>query len=110
MAEDAALKSSLVFLAATVVLVGISTHSFKKMAVTYLVGVFAIAGILLPDWCFFDRDFSRWISPVTEEERESYRISTASRNPRFRIYPIRLAVYATVYSAALYKWWKFVST
>ncbi|XP_022152589.1 signal peptidase complex-like protein DTM1 [Momordica charantia] len=110
MAEDAALKSSLVFLAAVVVVVGIATHSFTNMAVTYLVGVFAIAGVLLPDWCFFDRDFSRWTSPVTAEERESDRISTGSQLRRFRIYPIRLIVYTIVYSFALYKWWKFISS
>ncbi|CAK9325606.1 unnamed protein product [Citrullus colocynthis] len=110
MANDAALNFSLVFLAAAVVLVGITTYSFKKMAVTYFVGVFAIAGVLLPDWCFFDRDFSRWTSPVTEEERESYRISTGSRSRRFRIYPIRVVAYATVYSIALYKWWQYVAS
>ncbi|KAA0038711.1 hypothetical protein IC582_007088 [Cucumis melo] len=110
MANDAALNSSLVILALAIVLVGITTYSFKKMAVTYFVGVFAIAGVLLPDWCFFDRDFSRWTSPVTEEERESYRNATGSQLQRFRIYPMRVIVYGIVYSIALYKWWQYVTS
>uniref|UniRef100_A0A2P2IZG6 Signal peptidase complex-like protein DTM1 n=1 Tax=Rhizophora mucronata TaxID=61149 RepID=A0A2P2IZG6_RHIMU len=69
MANDAALRTSLVWLAAVMVVSWIYTKSFKKTAVTYVVGALGIAGVLLPDWDYFDRDYSRWFSPVTEEEK-----------------------------------------
>ncbi|XVE55501.1 hypothetical protein DITRI_Ditri03aG0163700 [Diplodiscus trichospermus] len=71
MASDAALRSAVVWLAVIIVLVGIFTLSLKKMMITYAFGMVGIAGILLPDWDFFDRDFSRWCYPVTAEERAS---------------------------------------
>ncbi|GMY17287.1 signal peptidase complex-like protein DTM1 [Fagus crenata] len=108
MANDAVLRSSLIWLAAIIVVVGINTQSFKKMMGTYLVGVLGIAGVLLPDWGYFSRDFSRWTSPVTAEERAS-QIAKGSESKRFKIYPIRLAIYTTVYGFALYKWWIFIS-
>ncbi|XP_024026220.1 signal peptidase complex-like protein DTM1 isoform X2 [Morus notabilis] len=72
MANDAALRSALVWLAGVVLVVGICTFSFKKMLATYVVGVVGISGVFLPDWGYFDRDFSRWTSPVTAEERASH--------------------------------------
>ena len=71
MADDALLRSSLIWLAAVIVLVGLYTHSFKKMMVTYLMGLFAIAGILLPHWDFFDRPFSQWLSPFSVDAMDS---------------------------------------
>nr|XP_028949120.1 uncharacterized protein LOC103426280 isoform X1 [Malus domestica] len=71
MANDAVFRSSLVWLAVVIVVVGICTQSLKKMMLTYVVGVLGIAGLLLPDWGYFDRDFSRWTSPVSFEERAS---------------------------------------
>ena len=81
MANDAVLRSSLIWLAAIIVVVGINTQSFKKMMGTYLVGVLGIAGVLLPDWGYFSRDFSRWTSPVTAEERAS-QIAKGSESKR----------------------------
>lgn len=69
MANDAVLRSSLICLAAIILVVGICTQSFKKMVATYVVGVLGIAGVILPDWAYFNRDFSRWTSPITAEER-----------------------------------------
>ncbi|KAG2699107.1 hypothetical protein I3760_07G177000 [Carya illinoinensis] len=109
MANVAALRYSLVCLAAILVVVGVTTQSFKKMMATYLVGVLGIAGVLLPDWAYFDRDFSRWTSPVTAQERASH-VALRSGSTRFRIYPLRTAIYTTVYGLALYKWWIFVSS
>ncbi|XP_057974031.1 signal peptidase complex-like protein DTM1 [Malania oleifera] len=108
MANDALFRSSLVCLAVIVVFVGVCTHSFRKMMATYFLGLFAIAGVVLPDWDFFDRDFSKWFSPISLEERRSVsaqRIGLA----RYRIYPLRLIVYTTVYGFALYKWWMYVT-
>ncbi|KAG6786278.1 hypothetical protein POTOM_007876 [Populus tomentosa] len=51
------------------VVVGIWTLSFKKVLVTYVLGVLGIAGVLLPDWDYFDRDYSRWFSFVSEQDR-----------------------------------------
>lgn len=68
-ATDGALRTSLIWLAAVVVIVGLQTQSWKKVWVTYVVGILGIAGLLLPDWDFFDRDYSRWFFPVTAEER-----------------------------------------
>ncbi|KAL6179907.1 hypothetical protein ACLB2K_046578 [Fragaria x ananassa] len=111
MANHAVLRSSLVCLALVVVVVGICTQSFRKMMVTYLVGVVGIGGVLLPDWAYFDRDFSRWGTPVSVEERVSAN-ATAERSglARFKRYPMRLAAYATIYGFALYNWWGFVSS
>ncbi|PON61546.1 Microsomal signal peptidase 12kDa subunit [Parasponia andersonii] len=108
MANDAALRSALVWLAAVVCVVGLCTLSFKKMAATYVVGVVGIAGVLCPDWAYFDRDFSRWTHPVTAEERASH---IAQRSgPRVRIYPMRVIAYSIIYGFGLYKWWMFVSS
>ncbi|KAJ0751567.1 putative signal peptidase complex subunit Spc1/SPCS1 [Helianthus annuus] len=65
MADDAALRASLVCLAAIMLIVGFYTYSFKKMMATYLFGMFAVAGIVLPDWEFFDRPVSQWTSPLS---------------------------------------------
>ncbi|CAI0447684.1 unnamed protein product [Linum tenue] len=67
--NDAALRGSLIALAAVMAAVGIWTHSMRKVGVTYMVGMLGIAGILLPDWDYFDRDYSRWFYPVTEQEK-----------------------------------------
>ncbi|CAN6542749.1 hypothetical protein ACFX13_019954 [Malus domestica] len=110
MANDAVFRSSLVWLAVVIVVVGICTQSLKKMMLTYVVGVLGIAGLLLPDWGYFDRDFSRWTSPVSFEERASEIAQRSGLITRFRKYPLRLAAYATVYGFALYKWWVFISS
>lgn len=102
MAKDAVLQSSLVLLAATVLAIGIYTGSLNKMIATYFLGMFGIAGILLPDWEYFDRQFSQWFSPVSVDSRN------ANSSARFKIYPIRLGVYTIVYGFALYKWWMFI--
>ncbi|KAL9265609.1 Signal peptidase complex-like protein [Drosera capensis] len=68
MANDGPLRTSLVWLAVIILIVGISTYSFKKMMVTYFVGMLGIAGVLLPDWDYFDRDVSEWCQPITVEE------------------------------------------
>ncbi|KAJ0024385.1 hypothetical protein Pint_08341 [Pistacia integerrima] len=108
--NDGTLRSSLIWLAVVMVIVGVCTQSLTKIMVTYVVGILGIAGILLPDWDFFDRDFSRWCYPVTAEERAS---AVAQRQVsllrRYRIYPVRLVVYTIIYGFALHKWWMFVS-
>lgn len=86
MANDAALKTSLLCLAAVIIVVGIFTHSPKKMIVTYGFGALAIACVILPDWDYFNRDFSRWAYPVTAEERASF-LSHSSWFTRFLIFP-----------------------
>ncbi|KAL5777195.1 hypothetical protein ACOSP7_010121 [Xanthoceras sorbifolium] len=108
--NDAALRSSLLWLAVIMVIVGIYKESWKKMMVTYVVGLLGIAGLLLPDWDFFDRDFSRWCYPVTFEERAAaLALRQTSLFKRYRIYPLRLLAYTTIYGFALYKWWMFIS-
>ncbi|GKV09339.1 hypothetical protein SLEP1_g20854 [Rubroshorea leprosula] len=111
MVNDAALRSSMVCLAATIVAVGLWTLSLKKMMVTYVVFMLGIAGVLLPDWEYFDRDFFRWCYPVTSEERDKLTaLAQRSLLRRYRIYPLRIVVYGTIYGYGLYKWWKFVSS
>ncbi|KAA8538088.1 hypothetical protein F0562_027696 [Nyssa sinensis] len=108
MANDAAFRSSMVWLAAIVLLIGLYTQSFKKMLGTYLFGILAIAGVLLPDWEFFDRDVSHWCSPLYVDDMAS--LSAHKSTPtRFRFYPVRLVVYSAVYGFALYKWCIFIS-
>lgn len=67
--HDGALRTCLVWLAIIMVIIWLHTESLKKVTVTYVVGVAGIAGILLPDWDFFDRDIHRWSSPLTSDER-----------------------------------------
>ena len=59
----------MMWLAVVMVVVGIWTLSFKKVIVTSVLGVLGIAGLLLPDWDYFDRDYSRWFSPVSEQDK-----------------------------------------
>ncbi|KAB2617108.1 signal peptidase complex subunit 1 [Pyrus ussuriensis x Pyrus communis] len=110
MANDAVFRSSLVWLAVVIVVVGLCTQSLKKMMLTYVVGVLGIAALLLPDWVYFDRDCSRWTSPVSFEERASEIAQRSGLITRFKKYPLRLVAYATVYGFALYKWWVFISS
>ncbi|XP_061345962.1 signal peptidase complex-like protein DTM1 [Gastrolobium bilobum] len=109
MANDAALKTSLLWLAAVILVVGICTHSFKKMMATYVLGVVGIAAILLPDWDYFNRDFSRWAYPVTSEEREASLLTQPSGFLRFANSPLRVIAYGVVYGYTMYKWWEYVS-
>ncbi|XP_057440079.1 signal peptidase complex-like protein DTM1 [Lotus japonicus] len=108
MANDAALRTSLLWLAALILVVGICTNSFKKMMVTYVLGVAGIGGVLLPDWDYFNRDFSRWPYPVTSEEREAS-LHQGSGFLRFANSPLRVIGYIGVYGYAIYKWWEYVS-
>ncbi|XP_062098579.1 signal peptidase complex-like protein DTM1 [Humulus lupulus] len=109
MANDTALRSALVWLAAVVAVVGLCTLSFQKMVATYVVGVVGLAGVLCPDWVYFDRDFSRWIHPVTAEERASHAAHRFGLG-RIRMYPMRVIGYSIIYGFGLYKWWMFVSS
>ncbi|KAM7520765.1 hypothetical protein LguiB_019727 [Lonicera macranthoides] len=111
MADDGVFRSCLVWLAAVVAVIGLYTQSLTKMMGTYLFGMFGIAGILLPDWDFFDRPVSQWCSPVCVDELGPHSSHRFPKVPtRFRMYPIRLVAYITVYGFALYKWWIFVSS
>ncbi|XP_065847041.1 signal peptidase complex-like protein DTM1 [Euphorbia lathyris] len=105
--NDLALRTCLVWLAVLMAVVGIWTQSFKKVFVTYLVGMFGIAGVLLPDWDFFARDFSRWCSPMTVEEKAALSLRSGFRK---KISPLRVAVYSAVYGYGMYKWWRYVSS
>lgn len=86
-------------------MIGICTFSFKKMIATYVFGLFAIAGLVLPDWEFFDRDFSHWSTPMPAHDNPP----PNSNSKRFKIYPLRLLLYTTVYGFGFYKWWMFIS-
>ncbi|KAJ3673411.1 hypothetical protein LUZ60_006785 [Juncus effusus] len=108
MTRDEALQRSLVALALAMALVGIFTWSFKKMLATYVFGLFSVCGILLPDWEFFDRDFSQWFIPMPAAR--SAAADRADDTWKFKFYPLRVAVLATIYSFGFYKWWKYVSS
>ncbi|KEH34933.1 putative microsomal signal peptidase 12kDa subunit [Medicago truncatula] len=109
MANDAALRTSILWLAAVILVVGICTYSFKKMFVTYVLGLVGISGVLLPDWDYFNRDVSRWPYPVTVEERSAASLSHGSVFLKFTCSPLRVIVYSVVYGYSIYKWWKYVS-
>lgn len=68
MADDAVFRRCLLCLAVVIIVVGYNTLSFKKMLVTYFVGLAAISGVLLPDWDFFDRDPFQWTYPLTVDQ------------------------------------------
>lgn len=116
--NDAALKSSLVWLAVIMVIVGICTESWKKIMATYVVGIIGIAGLILPDWDFFDRDFSRWTCPVTAEERASIlaqrQTSLLKRSVLLHLYtcsffPIHLGSVLTSFTFQLLKFYNSAS-
>ncbi|XP_059637184.1 signal peptidase complex-like protein DTM1 [Cornus florida] len=112
MANDAALRSSLVWLALVLVLIGLYTQSWKKMLGTYLFGICGIAGVLLPDWEYFDRPVSQWCTPLSLSAQD-IRMASLSHDhtpSRFRFYPARLVIYTVIYGFALYKWWMFISS
>ncbi|XP_054789192.1 signal peptidase complex-like protein DTM1 [Prosopis cineraria] len=110
MATDAALKTCLLWLAAVIAVVGLSTHSALKMLLTYILGVLGIAGVLLPDWDYFNRHFSRWPHPVTARERAALLPHPhASPFLRFASSPLRVTAYAAIYGYAIYRWWGYVS-
>ncbi|XP_076909675.1 signal peptidase complex-like protein DTM1 [Bidens hawaiensis] len=107
MADDAALRKSVVCLAAIMVVVGLYTYSFKKMMATYIFEMLAIAGIVLPDWEFFDRPVLQWTSPLSVPQMLPHSPPTPTR---FRFYPIRTIVYTIIYGYAFYRWWVYIST
>ncbi|CAA6665033.1 unnamed protein product [Spirodela intermedia] len=120
MRREEVLRTSLVSLGAAVFLVGLCTFSFKKMIATYIFGILAVCGILLPDWEFFDRDFSQWFTPCPPTATPAL-LALSIRPPGsedlrssspflFRFYPLRVALLAAVYSFGLYKWWVFMSS
>jgi hypothetical protein len=69
MGRDELLRRSLVALAAAVAVTAVATASLRKALATYGFGVLAVAGVLLPDWEFFDRDFSQWLTPMPASRR-----------------------------------------
>ncbi|KAL2339913.1 hypothetical protein Fmac_007853 [Flemingia macrophylla] len=93
MANDAALRNSLIWLAVVLLVVGICTNSLKKMMVTYAVGIIGIAALLLPDWDYFNRDFSRWPYPVTAQERANSIHAHRSGFLRCPLFPLQSYVY-----------------
>ncbi|KAK4387726.1 Signal peptidase complex-like protein DTM1 [Sesamum angolense] len=84
MGNDAVLRTSLVWLAAIMVFTGLYTQSLKKMAVTYLFGMLAIGGVVLPDWKFFDRPVSQWCTLVTDDDADSSRSAPATARKKRR--------------------------
>ncbi|CAL9110574.1 unnamed protein product [Musa textilis] len=109
MGREAALRRSLVALAAVMAVVGIWTFSPKKALVTYACGILGIAGLLLPDWEYFDRDLSQWFTPMPSRSTAA----AADRAPgssRFHLYLLRVLVMSLTYGFGLYKWWMFISS
>ncbi|KAM7252950.1 hypothetical protein ACFE04_025568 [Oxalis oulophora] len=80
MANDGAIRTCMVWLAVVILVIGIWTCSWKKTIATYLVGMFIIAALLLPDWDFFDRDFSRFSYPITSQERAAILAQRSASN------------------------------
>ena len=75
------------------------------MMATYVLGVLGIAALLLPDWDYFNRDFSRWPYPVTAEERANSSIHAQGsgflRCPLFTLSPIHVIYYPIYISLPL---------
>ncbi|WOG99045.1 hypothetical protein DCAR_0418392 [Daucus carota subsp. sativus] len=114
MANDAVFRSSLICLAVVILGVGLYTQSAKKMMGTYVLGMLGVCGILLPDWDYFDRPISHWCSPITlkktthDSAAAPSPSSSSSSTTRFKVYPIRLMIYALIYTYAFYKWWMWI--
>ncbi|KAK6130740.1 hypothetical protein DH2020_035528 [Rehmannia glutinosa] len=110
MGNEAVFRTSLVSLAAIMVVTGLYTQSLKKMGATYLFGMLAIGGVVLPDWKFFDRPVSQWCTLVAGVAGGPSQSAPPSSSfmCRFKLYPVRLVIYTAFYGFGLYKWWKFV--
>ncbi|KAL4196176.1 hypothetical protein AMTRI_Chr04g182030 [Amborella trichopoda] len=106
--EDAekGFELSVVCVGVVVCIVGLYTcFSLKKMVVTYATLLVLVAGVLLPDWTFFARDFSQWTTPMPLP-RPIHHAPPSS--PGFKIYPMRLAIFGVVYGFTLYKLWMYI--
>ncbi|XP_073029207.1 signal peptidase complex-like protein DTM1 [Primulina eburnea] len=107
MGSDAVLRNSMVWLAVAAAITGLYTLSWKKMGITYLFGMLAICGVVLPDWDNLDRGVSRWCTVVTGDGMARATPVTATR---FKMYPIKLLLYGAVYGFAFCKWWSFITS
>ncbi|KAL3619698.1 hypothetical protein CASFOL_034610 [Castilleja foliolosa] len=101
MVNELVFRMSLLTLAATMALIGLYTQSLRQMAGTYLFGMLAIGGLVLPDWEFFDRPVSHWCTVVVNRP-------SPSTPTRLKLYPVRLLIYTTVYGFGFYNWLKFI--
>ncbi|KAL8030285.1 hypothetical protein ABFX02_14G276600 [Erythranthe guttata] len=103
MGYDAVLRICLIWLAAIMVLTGMYTQSLKKTAATYLFGMLAIGGVVLPDWKFFDRPLSQWCTLVSGANGDD-----GPTQSRMKLYPVRIAIYTAVYGFGFREWLNYI--
>ena len=66
---DTFLQYAIISSALIALCTGYYTWSFKRMIITYAVGVFFTMLVVVPDWEFFTkRHFSEWIEPMASDE------------------------------------------
>ncbi|KAL7127756.1 hypothetical protein ABFS83_14G272700 [Erythranthe nasuta] len=104
MGNDAVLRICLIWLAAIMVLTGMYTQSLKKTAATYLFGMLAIGGVVLPDWNFFDRPLSHWCTLVSAGNDDD----NGPTQSRMKLYPVRIVIYTAVYGFGFREWLNYI--
>ncbi|XP_078444169.1 peptidase [Wolffia australiana] len=109
MGREDVLRTCLVSLGAAVLAVGFFTFSVKKMIATYIFGILGISGIMLPDWEYFDRDFSQWLTPMPADSH-SGPVGAFDQSSRFKFHPLRVTMLTAVYSFGIYKWWGYMAS
>lgn len=126
MAEDGILQGvlekffqySMILSALAAFIWGYYTWSFKKMIVTYIVGVLCSMLVVIPDWAFFKRPPSEWGYPmptdkdsaIAQKARFQILNKTPNSTQRFNFYPLRMIVFILSYGYMIYKTVKYITS
>ncbi|GLJ11879.1 hypothetical protein SUGI_0179140 [Cryptomeria japonica] len=115
---EQSLQYSLIISALAAVLWGYYTWSFKKMVVTYAMGVLCTLVVIIPDWTFFARHPSEWGFPMPSDKQSAIaqkaRFHALNHSlkyaQRFNFYPIRFIGFTLSYGYIIYSTWKYMTT
>lgn len=112
------LQYSLIVSALIAGVVGYYTWSFKRMIVTYGVGVFFALLVAVPDWEFFKRHPWEWCIPMASDPQSAMaqkaRFEILNNSPkyaqRFKFYPLRMIMFIISYGFIFYSTWKYITS
>lgn len=112
------LQYSLIVSALIAGVVGYYSWSFKRMIITYGVGVFFALLVAVPDWEFFKRHPTEWRFPMASDPQsamaQNARFEILNNSPkypqRFEFYPLRMIVFIISYGFIFYGTWKYITS